>query len=1165
MKKVLYTGTILLSLGALWTSGVENSYADSFSDELIVAVERNQAAKVYKIIRKGASVDKRGKYQNTALIKSAAAGYLEIGKILIENGADVNLQNLSGASALHRAAGNGNIDFIKLLLDKKADINIKDGEGWTPLMTATARKRADVVNLLVKHGADIEATSFFGENALHLAVKVRSEDMVNLLLEAGSDPMSKNSKGQTAYEIADEKSLALATIITSHTNKKSTESSENTSGSVGKAKTYNEFVDQIDSAEQSQLYALQDAEKAFKDAAAEIKAAKIMADIKNVEAQLKIEKAKEELSKIRLRREIAEQAMLSRKAAKEKKIRMENLARIEAEKELERIARENKIKEARRIVLEEDERIRKLSQAGHNEVPVISGADSEIKTEEENVTSNSASDTKSNETKNDQNQIAASESSLKEKIESARKEAIKEERKKIAQENTNLRKSIEQDVRKVLNSEFSQKVAEFEKRQKEANDSLAKMKESINAQIEKANAMVAEKNKEIEQLKQYASALEIKQVKLLKKIQAFIRSDSTKSNNDNISSESPTAVEPSQINNDENKADNNVDVSDNKQNDSSSKSSSNIANNNIIKEDDKSEDLTIKELDRISRIEKKIMALEVTRKQKLLESNIALTDNNTDNKTNSQAKNITLAENTKRKRRRPPGNQKNIQKVKKKEIKQIFVPKVKEDKVISKNWWESKDDSNSKESLIEDTPTDSNNDNSIDVVAPDIPSANMSNEEIDQTREGAIERLKQAKDDIISDVGEKEISDEELDAITDIDSGDNVFEGNGIGEPVTNQNSVAEEVVPDNSMETNTDESIDAPIETQKPEEIKEIEEKMNQVENKSTARFKRIAALKRLKAARDKIARSAEKNNTRKISSKQLFNNELKEIASANINSDEKRKNVIREARKRAYDIINKNKNNKTVPVVQNKKPITSVESNKRTNFLANLEKELSKPNKKAQKLASSTSSGGGRSISKLPWKKSAEKDSPSIDDASIKITKIRPIDGNYAVKNTNDQNRKNIEKIAKIIASIESSSKSITSASDDKDNDVLANSGSIGNSSSKTKTAKLAPSFNNTNGEFKVRFTNKPLSMRGKSSSGYWLKIGNFVDSRTAYQHYKNVTSEYVITGLQYRPIYSAKPGMNNVSFKVGPLKSINEASKLCMKFRGDNLGCSTVATAK
>jgi len=1180
MKKVLYTGTILLSLGALWVSGIDDGYADSFNDELIVAVERNQAANVYKIIRNGASVNKRGKYQNTALIKAAAAGYSEIGKILIENGADVNLQNLSGASAIHRAAGNGNIDFIQLLLDKKANINIKDGEGWTPLMAAVARKRADVAKLLITNGADIDVASFFGENALHLAVKVRSEDMVNLLLEAGSDPMSKNSKGQTAYEIADEKSLALATIITSHTNKKSLNVVD--SGEEGKndPKTYNEFIDEIDNSEQSQIAALQDAEDAFKEAAAEIKAAKIMADIKNVEAQLKIEKAKEELSKIRLRREIAEQAMLSRKAAKEKKIRLENIARIEAEKELERIARENRIKEARRLISEEDARIQKISGTQPQEEIKIAEA---VKPNEPTEALEDSADNMSE--NNSGTEIAdnstESGSELEEKIEAARQE----ERSRISNENAELRQRIEQEVRQVLNAEFSKKVVEFEERQKEAKSSLAKMKESINEKIEKANEMVARKNDEIEKLKQYASILEAKQVSLINKIQTFLKSDSSDSNNDGAkespANEKPSGAEIEQLDSPEK----NIDISKNTQDadTTDSNNSSNTLDSIAIPEADKenSEDLTIKDLDRISQIEKDIMALEASRQQKMLETNILASNS----KAGSASKNIQLTENTKRKRRVPMGNRKNIKKVtEKKELKEIFVPKISDDKVISKNWWESSKEAQSDAAPIEKTNTPVTEETvkeSIDVVAPDMQTNDMSNDEIDQSREGAIERLKQAKEEIISDVTEKEISDEELDALTEINTEDNVFENEAIGEaPVDatkiapNENSmesndiipeVANEVPVKNTEPTEANDSIDS----NEPAEIEEIQEKMNQVENKSTAKFNRIAALKRLRAARDKISKSAQKNNTRKISSRKLFNDEIIEIASADkaISQADKRKNVISEARKRAYDIINENKAKKTATVIKSNKDHTADSgktTKKRTAFLANLEKELSKPSKKSKSIARTNMSAGGNEVSKLPWKESAEKDSKSIDDASIKITKIRPIDGSYPIKNSADKNRRNIEKIAKIIASIENSSKTATTNNKLNANN-LANSGNITKQANDAKNKKANPSFVSTNGEYKVSFTGKPSGVKSGNSSAYWLKIGNFVDSRTAYQHYRNVTSEYIIKGLQYRPIYSAKPGMNNVSFKVGPLKSINEASKLCMKFRGDNLGCSTVATAK
>lgn len=81
-------------------------------------------------------------------------GYLEIVKLLLEKGAKVDVKNNFGNTALLIAAGNGQSEVVKALLDKGASVDLGNNEDVTPLLMASQNGDIDVVTLLLSKGAD---------------------------------------------------------------------------------------------------------------------------------------------------------------------------------------------------------------------------------------------------------------------------------------------------------------------------------------------------------------------------------------------------------------------------------------------------------------------------------------------------------------------------------------------------------------------------------------------------------------------------------------------------------------------------------------------------------------------------------------------------------------------------------------------------------------------------------------------------------------------------------------------------------------------------------------------------------------------------------------------------------------------------------------------------
>lgn len=73
------------------------------------------------------------------------------------------------ASPLHQAAAAGMLQVLRLLLRKGADANAADEGGWTPLMLAVRGSRVAAVEALLEAGADAAAQNQQGTTAAHLA------------------------------------------------------------------------------------------------------------------------------------------------------------------------------------------------------------------------------------------------------------------------------------------------------------------------------------------------------------------------------------------------------------------------------------------------------------------------------------------------------------------------------------------------------------------------------------------------------------------------------------------------------------------------------------------------------------------------------------------------------------------------------------------------------------------------------------------------------------------------------------------------------------------------------------------------------------------------------------------------------------------------------------
>ena len=126
-----------------------------------------------------------------SLLEAAAAGNLDLVKMILDRGVSPDTRDGTGHTALMRAADRGDRDVTKVLLDRGATINARTPAGNTALMPAAFRGRLDVVRLLLEHGADITAANADGWTALRLAQSNQHHAVVAVLL--GATPTERAS------------------------------------------------------------------------------------------------------------------------------------------------------------------------------------------------------------------------------------------------------------------------------------------------------------------------------------------------------------------------------------------------------------------------------------------------------------------------------------------------------------------------------------------------------------------------------------------------------------------------------------------------------------------------------------------------------------------------------------------------------------------------------------------------------------------------------------------------------------------------------------------------------------------------------------------------------------------------------------------------------------
>lgn len=144
--------------------------------------------------------------RSTALHLSAARGFLDICRLLLEAEGDPNAENRRGLAPLHLAARGDHVKTASLLITFGAEASKRDRQAETPLHVASAHGIVPMVEMLLRQSAEVNAVRDGGATALYLAATAghgaSHGAICRLLLRHRAHPDIATDEGETPFMAA---------------------------------------------------------------------------------------------------------------------------------------------------------------------------------------------------------------------------------------------------------------------------------------------------------------------------------------------------------------------------------------------------------------------------------------------------------------------------------------------------------------------------------------------------------------------------------------------------------------------------------------------------------------------------------------------------------------------------------------------------------------------------------------------------------------------------------------------------------------------------------------------------------------------------------------------------------------------------------------------------
>jgi len=158
---------------------------------------------VKRFLKSGAMIDAAESARGTtALMMAAAAGHVDVMKVLLDAGADREKLDKRGRSALLVALDEQQSAAAICLLQAKVKVDVEDSGKYTALTLACRNGDKAAVELLLKLHAKVEASDANSYSPMHVASVLNRKEIVELLIDAGAGVNVKDDNWITPLMMA---------------------------------------------------------------------------------------------------------------------------------------------------------------------------------------------------------------------------------------------------------------------------------------------------------------------------------------------------------------------------------------------------------------------------------------------------------------------------------------------------------------------------------------------------------------------------------------------------------------------------------------------------------------------------------------------------------------------------------------------------------------------------------------------------------------------------------------------------------------------------------------------------------------------------------------------------------------------------------------------------
>ena len=177
---LLLQNVLLFSLLALLVPQTPQNSKQELNDQLFEAVRKGDVAGVTAALDRGADVNAKFRYGQTALFKAAERGNADVAKILLDRGVDVKVKDtFYQTTAMSWALDGKHVNVVKLILEKSAE-DVDD------VLTAGAQQgNEELVKVALDRGG-VKAETL--TVALITATEAKNAAISEMLTKAGAKP-----------------------------------------------------------------------------------------------------------------------------------------------------------------------------------------------------------------------------------------------------------------------------------------------------------------------------------------------------------------------------------------------------------------------------------------------------------------------------------------------------------------------------------------------------------------------------------------------------------------------------------------------------------------------------------------------------------------------------------------------------------------------------------------------------------------------------------------------------------------------------------------------------------------------------------------------------------------------------------------------------------------